>query len=54
MPRILLVKISSLGDIVHNLPANSDIRAALPEAEFDWVVEEAFAECRRCIPGCAG
>jgi heptosyltransferase I len=43
MPRILLVKTSSLGDVVHNLPVASDIAAALPEAEIDWVVEENFA-----------
>ena len=43
MPRILLVKTSSLGDVVHNLPVASDIASALPGAEIDWVVEEAFA-----------
>src|SRR5690349_14684218 len=43
MPRILLVKTSSLGDVVHNLPVATDIRAALPRAEIDWVVEEAFS-----------
>jgi heptosyltransferase-1 len=43
MKRILLVKTSSLGDVVHNLPVASDIRAALPAAEIDWVVEEALA-----------
>jgi len=47
MPRILLVKTSSLGDVVHNLPVASDIRAAVPGAEIDWVVEDAFA----AIPG---
>lgn len=43
MKRILLVKTSSLGDVIHNLPAASDIRAALPDAAIDWVVEESFA-----------
>ena len=47
MPRILLVKTSSLGDVVHNLPVASDITAALPEAEIDWVVEESFAAIPR-------
>ncbi len=42
MPRILLVKTSSLGDVVHNLPVASDIRAAVAGAEIHWVVEEAF------------
>ena len=42
MPRILLVKTSSLGDVVHNLPVASDIAAALPGAQIDWAVEETF------------
>lgn len=41
---ILIVRTSSLGDLVHMLPAISDIAAHLPEARIDWVVEEAFAE----------
>ncbi len=45
--RILLVKMSSLGDVVHTLPALTDAAAAMPGIRFDWVVEEAFAE----IPG---
>ncbi|HCX32585.1 MAG TPA: lipopolysaccharide heptosyltransferase I [Rhodocyclaceae bacterium] len=51
MPAILLVKTSSLGDVVHNLPVVSDIRAKLPGASIDWVVEEAFAEIPRLHPG---
>ena len=43
MRAILLVKTSSLGDVVHNLPVVADIRSAFPEAEIDWVVERAFA-----------
>jgi heptosyltransferase-1 len=43
MPRILLVKTSSLGDVVHNLPVASDIRRHFPDAQIDWVVEESFA-----------
>ncbi len=41
--RILLVKLSSLGDIVHTLPVVQDILAAMPDAHIDWVVEKAFA-----------
>src|SRR5690349_6518536 len=41
--RILLVKTSSLGDVIHNLPVASDIRAALPHAVIDWAVEESYA-----------
>jgi heptosyltransferase-1 len=41
-PKILLVKLSSLGDVLHNLPIVWDIRARLPNAQIDWVVEEAY------------
>ncbi|MDQ6638582.1 MAG: lipopolysaccharide heptosyltransferase I [Pseudomonadota bacterium] len=41
--RILIVKLSSLGDVVHALPVVADIRAAYPRALIDWVVEPAFA-----------
>ena len=42
--RVLVVKMSSLGDVIHTLPALGDAAAAIPEIRFDWVVEEAFAE----------
>lgn len=41
-PKILLVKLSSLGDVLHNLPLVWDLRARLPNAQIDWVVEEAY------------
>ena len=50
MQRILLVKTSSLGDVVHNLPVVSDIRAAVPGVEIDWVAEESFAAIPRLHP----
>lgn len=53
MKKILLVKTSSLGDVVHNLPVASDIRAADPAAEIDWVVEESFAAIPRMHPAVA-
>ena len=40
--KILLVKLSSLGDVLHNLPIVWDLRARLPEAQIDWVVEEGY------------
>jgi len=43
MARILFVKTSSLGDVVHNCPAVSDVARAVPGAVIDWVVEEPFA-----------
>ena len=39
---ILIVKLSSLGDVLHNLPIVWDLRAKHPEAQIDWVVEEAY------------
>ena len=41
-PKILLVKLSSLGDVLHNLPIVWDLRARLPDAQIDWVVEEGY------------
>ena len=51
MPKILLVKTSSMGDVIHNLPVVSDIRAADPESVVDWVVEDAFAAIPAMHPG---
>lgn len=48
--RVLLVKTSSLGDVVHNLPALDELARHLPDAEIDWVVEEAFADLPRLHP----
>jgi len=42
--RVLIVKVSSLGDIIHTLPAVTDAYRAKRGLRFDWVVEEAFAE----------
>ncbi|QWD60375.1 lipopolysaccharide heptosyltransferase I [Polynucleobacter sp. MWH-UH35A] len=41
-PKILLVKLSSLGDVLHNLPIVWDLRAQMPHAQIDWVVEEGY------------
>jgi len=43
MLKVLLIKTSSLGDVVHNLPVASDIRRRYPDARIDWAVEEAYA-----------
>ena len=42
--RVLIVKVSSLGDIIHTLPAITDAKLARKDIVFDWVVEEAFTE----------
>ena len=43
-PNILLVKLSSLGDVLHNLPIVWDIRTRFPGAQIEWVVEEAYGK----------
>lgn len=49
-PRILIVKVSSLGDVVHNMPLVHDLRARWPDAEIDWVVEEGYVDLVRLLP----
>lgn len=51
MLQILLVKTSSLGDVIHNLPVVSDIRANLPDAAIDWVCEAPYADLVALHPG---
>ncbi len=49
-PRILLVKLSSLGDVVHLFPAVTDLAARYPGAEIAWAVETPYAELVRLHP----
>ncbi|ASK35498.1 lipopolysaccharide heptosyltransferase I [Alloalcanivorax mobilis] len=42
--RVLVIKTSSMGDVIHTLPALTDAARALPGLRVDWVVEEAFAD----------
>lgn len=42
--RVLIVKVSSLGDVIHTLPAVTDAKKADRRLKFDWVVEENFVE----------
>jgi heptosyltransferase-1 len=51
MKTILLVRLSSLGDVLHTLPVATDIGRALPDAALEWVVEEAYAPLVRMHPG---
>ncbi|HEY6215230.1 MAG TPA: hypothetical protein VIW74_01120, partial [Pyrinomonadaceae bacterium] len=48
--RILIVKLGSIGDIVHTLPALAALRAAQPHSEISWVVERRSAEILRDNP----
>ncbi len=49
--RILIVKTTSMGDVVHALPALTDMRRALPALEVDWLVEQPFAAIPALHPG---
>ena len=49
--RVLLVKTSSMGDVVHTFPAVTEALAARPDLEIDWLVEEGFADIARLHPG---
>jgi heptosyltransferase-1 len=42
--RVLIVRLSSMGDVVHTLPALSDAALAYPGIRFDWAVDEAFGQ----------
>lgn len=42
--RLLIVRTSSMGDLIHTLPAVSDVAARFPQARVDWVAEDSFAE----------
>lgn len=40
--KILLIRVSSLGDVLHNMPIVHDLQTLYPDAQIDWVVEEAY------------
>jgi heptosyltransferase I len=48
--RILIVRLSALGDVIHTLPAAQALRAAFPSAMIGWLIEERWAELL-CAPG---
>jgi heptosyltransferase-1 len=50
MSEILFIKTSSLGDVIHHMPALTEARRALPGARFTWLVEEAYAPLVRLHP----
>ena len=49
--KLLIIKTSSLGDVIHCLPVINDIHAHNPSAQIDWVVEESFADIPRMHAG---
>ena len=50
--RLLIVRLSAMGDVIHTLPAAQALRDAFPEAMIGWVIEERWAELL-CAPGTA-
>jgi heptosyltransferase-1 len=49
--KILIVRVSSLGDVVHNMPVVADILRRDPSAQIDWLVEENFVELVKLVRG---
>ena len=49
--QVLIVKTSSMGDVVHALPAVSDMRAQISDLRIDWLVEEPYAAIPALHPG---
>jgi heptosyltransferase-1 len=50
MLKILLVRVSSMGDVLHNLPVVNDLLRHFPHAQIDWVVEEAYVHLVKLHP----
>ena len=52
MEKLLVVRLSAMGDVIHALPAVSALRQALPDAEIGWVIEERWSEllCAKAYP----
>ena len=49
--RILIVKTTSMGDVVHAVPVVEDIKRFISDAEIDWLVEDSFADIPRHVAG---
>jgi lipopolysaccharide heptosyltransferase I len=50
-PKVLIIRLSSLGDILHTVPALNSLRAAFPQARIDWLVEKRAAFLLSAVPG---
>ncbi|HTM63524.1 MAG TPA: lipopolysaccharide heptosyltransferase 1, partial [Gammaproteobacteria bacterium] len=48
--RVLLIKTSSMGDLIHTLPALTDAGKAIPGIRFDWMSEDSFSEIPQWHP----
>src|SRR5512146_2503276 len=52
LERLLIVRLGSMGDVIHTLPAATLLRRAFPQATLGWVIEERWAEllCAPAVP----
>lgn len=50
MLKVLIVRLSSLGDIIHSYPILHDIKANFPDSQVDWLVDEDFIDLVKCNP----
>lgn len=50
MKKILIVRLSSLGDVIHTFPMVYDIKKNIPEYEIDWLVDESFTDIVKINP----
>ena len=51
MNRLLILRLSALGDVIHTMPAVLALRASLPETLIAWVVEEAYRDLVETVAG---
>lgn len=51
MQNFLIIRLSSLGDIIHTLPSFSALRKSFPDAKIRWIVEDKGADILDCVPG---
>lgn len=49
--RLLIVKTTSMGDVVHAVPVIADIKRKFPDAQIDWLVEDSFADIPKHVNG---
>ena len=53
-PRFLIVRLGSLGDVIHAIPAVAALRERYPEADIDWIVDPQYVELVRLVGGIDG
>jgi lipopolysaccharide heptosyltransferase I len=49
-PRFLIVRLGSLGDVIHGIPVAAALRAQYPDARIDWMVDPAYVELLSLVP----